>query len=148
MSQRTPKTSCFETLVKVRSARIVLFASIPCATRRPHLDLKVGFIHCVLFHRQPIASMSPLVSQLISMEAPETSSHTLVSPSMAPLLLGSRVSTLFPVFFPSKQKNRTSDFPLDWFCWAHLPRRSGCKGWSTSGYTAAGRTSQSPRDGL
>lgn len=55
---------------------MVLLSSTACAPRRLHLDLKVGFIHCVLFHLQSIALMSPLVSQLISMDAPETSSHT------------------------------------------------------------------------
>lgn len=148
---RTARTSCFKTLVKSRLANIVFFSSTTCTTGGLHLDLKVGSIHCVLFHLQSIASMFPLVSQRISMEAPETSSHTLVSPSMAcvsalwlpcPLSLSCR--------FPSKQKkkNRSLDLHLDWFCWAHLPRRSGCKGWSTSGYSAARRTSQSPRDAL
>lgn len=101
---RTARTSCFKTLVKVRLANIAFFSSITCATGRLHLDLKVGFIHCVLFHLQSIASMFPLVSQRISMEAPETSSHTLVSPSMASLLFGSRVASLFPVVFHQSKK--------------------------------------------
>lgn len=115
---------------------MLLLSSTACAPRRRHLDLKVGFIHCVLFHLQSIALMSPLVSQLISMDAPETSSHTF-----SVTFDGFSVCLLFPTK-AKKKKNKT----LDGSCWTHLPRRSGCKGWSTSGYTAAGRTSQSPRD--
>lgn len=37
-----------------------------------YLDLNLGSVHCVFFQLQSIASISPLVSQFISMEAPET----------------------------------------------------------------------------
>lgn len=85
--------------------------------------------------------MSPLVSQLISMDAPETSSHTF-----SVTFDGFSVFLLFSMKAKKKKKmDPWTDFHL-FVCWTHLPRRSGCKGWSTSGYTAAGRTSQSLRD--
>lgn len=68
------------------SNNIVLFFLFTYANRRPDLVLKLGFCHCVLFHLQSIASMSPLVSQLMLMEAPETSSRIVASPLMASLL--------------------------------------------------------------
>lgn len=119
------------------------------ATGRLHLNLKVGFIHWVVFHLQSMASMSPLVSQLISMAAPEIRSHTLVSrsgllcclPPVPPL-------SFLSYSIKAKTKPWTTTFHLYWLCQTHLRHRSGCKGWSTSGYTAAGRTSQSRRDAL
>lgn len=36
-----------------------------------YLDLNLGLVHCVFFQLQSIASISPLVSQFMSMDAPE-----------------------------------------------------------------------------
>lgn len=81
------------TLLKVRYNNTALFFLFTYANRRPDLVRKLEFCHCVLFHLQSIASMSPLVSQLMLMEAPETSRHIVASsPSMASLLRAARMS--------------------------------------------------------
>lgn len=111
---KTLKASCFW----VRYNNIVLFFWFTCANRRRHLDLKLEFNHCVLFHLQSIASMSPLVLQLMSMEAPETSSHTLASPRTAWSLI---CPTLFPVFVPQSKQTGTAHKPLTFY--VHLAVR-------------------------
>lgn len=88
------------TLVKVRANDIVLFFLFTYVNRSLDLVLKMEFCHCVLFHLQSIASMSPLVSQLMLMETPETSSHIVASPLMASLLRDAH-----PCLRPPKQTN-------------------------------------------